>query len=78
VILDIRFCPEATEVVWSGLGNQIVQFGGHHELVLAYVLTSIFAFGTLFCSSATSSGSLSVSGIASLLAKDLLPVPAFS
>jgi hypothetical protein len=77
-VLDIRFCPEAAEIEWSGLGNRTVQFGGRRKLVSASILVSVFASETLFCPAASSSGLLSVSGFASSLIKDSLLGPVFS
>jgi hypothetical protein len=46
VVLEGLFCPKAEEIGWPGLGNWTVQFGGHHELVLAFVLVSAFTSRT--------------------------------
>jgi hypothetical protein len=75
VVLEGFFCPEAEETRWFSLENQIVQFGGCHELVSASVLISAFASETQFCSVATSSRLFSMSGFASPLAEDLLLSP---
>jgi hypothetical protein len=56
----------------------MAQFGGHHELVSASVLISIFTSETLFCPATTSFGIFSASGFASSLAEDSLLDPIFS
>jgi hypothetical protein len=77
VVIDIPFCPEPDEIGWFSLGNQTVWFGGHRELVLTSVLVSTFAFGTLSCPAATSSGPFFASGFASPSAEELLLGPVF-
>jgi hypothetical protein len=64
VVLDGRFWPGATEIRWSGLRNQTVQFCGCRELVPASVLVFVFVPGTSFCSAVTSFGFLSMSDFA--------------
>jgi ABC-type transporter Mla maintaining outer membrane lipid asymmetry permease subunit MlaE len=69
VVLEGLFYPEAEESGWSGLGNQIVRFGVHHELVPAFVLVSAFTSRTLSYSAATSFGPFSASDFTSSLAE---------
>jgi hypothetical protein len=51
------------------LKNRMVRFGGRRELVLASILVSVSAPGTLSYSAATSSRPFSVSGFTSSLAE---------
>jgi hypothetical protein len=75
VVLDVPFYPKSDKTEWSGLGNRTVRFGSCRELVLAFVLISTFASGTLSYSAATSSRLFSMLGFALPLAEDLLLGP---
>jgi hypothetical protein len=67
VVFKSFLYPEPRETRWSGLGNQTAWFGGCCELAPTSILVSAFSSETLFCSAATFSGPLSVSGFALLL-----------
>jgi hypothetical protein len=67
VVLDITFCPDPDKTGWSGFRNRTVRLGGCRKMVLASILVSASAPGTLSCSATTSSVPFSVSGFTSSL-----------
>jgi hypothetical protein len=64
VVLEAFLCPDPDKTGWSSLGNRIVWFGGHCELVLTSILASVFSSGTLPGSATTSPGPFSMLGFA--------------